>query len=151
LSFAAELAQVGFGIADTIPMPMVKLGSTMPVAQGMIISQEQRDPFLSSTARLTADAPFQVLSDGVYMYVFRQSISDAGDPNAVLVAGPNGEPIPLVPATLLVDRFVLVGAQLEPVREVRFQRSRSKTHPQSGKDSLGAADLDHNPFYEPTQ
>jgi hypothetical protein len=51
----------------------------------------------------------------------------------------------------LVDRFVLSGAELKTKMEARFQRSRSKTHPQSRKDSLGARDMDDNPFSEPTQ
>jgi hypothetical protein len=34
---------------------------------------------------------------------------------------------------------------------VRFQRSRSKTRPESRKDSLGAKDMEDNPFFEPTQ
>ena len=63
----------------------------------------------------------------------------------------NGRPVPLVGGTLLVDRFVLVGDELQPKLEVRFKRSRSKSRPQSSKDSLGAADLEGRPFVEPTQ
>jgi hypothetical protein len=59
--------------------------------------------------------------------------------------------VPIVNSTLLVDRFVLSGIELQPKMEVRFQRSRSKTRPQSRKDGLGAKDLDGNPFLEPTQ
>ena len=36
--------------------------------------------FLSSTARLTAAVPFQVLSDGRYLYVLRQAIADPTAP-----------------------------------------------------------------------
>ena len=54
-------------------------------------------------------------------------------------------------APLLVDRFVLVGTQLQPKREVRYQRSRSRTRPAGRTDSLGAADLNKVPFVEPTQ
>ena len=52
----------------------------------------------------------------------------------------NGE-VPVVNSTLLLDRFVLVGNTLEPKREVRYQRSRHKTRPQSDKDSLNALDM----------
>ncbi|RMF63705.1 MAG: hypothetical protein D6742_16795, partial [Cyanobacteria bacterium J069] len=41
--------------------------------------------------------------------------------------------------------------QLKLKMEVRFRRSRSKTRPQSTKDSLGARDMEDNPFFEPTQ
>ncbi|GAA0279195.1 hypothetical protein GCM10009527_089440 [Actinomadura nitritigenes] len=163
LGFATELARVGFGAADQTPIP----------AQG-------DDAFASSTARLTAAAPFQVLSDGRYVYVFRQAITDPShdalrDAKAVLAApqpepaaaaaarevvadhdnmvfadGPDG-PVPLVDGRLLVDRFLLVGEELRPKRQVRFVRSRSATRPLSGTDSLGAADLDGRPFVEPTQ
>ncbi len=103
------------------------------------------DYFRSTTARLSADAPFQALSDGQYVYIFRQAIG-AGHASIVLKNG-----VPLVNSTLLVDRFVMVGSKLTPKMEGRFQRSRSRVRPASRKDSLGAADLDGNPFFEPTQ
>lgn len=72
-----------------------------------------------------------------------------------LVRDEQGAFVPTVDRTLLADRFVLLadgdGHRLEPKREVRFQRSRSKTRPRSRKDSLGALDMDKKPFYEPTQ
>ncbi len=189
LTFANEITHVGYGIADQAALPVVKLGSTTPVAAGVAVRDDERDPFLSSTARLTAAVPFQVLSDGRFVYVLRQSIADpspaaldaahatladphaaAGDiaaarevvtdheqmvyvldDNARPVLDLDGRPVPLVAGTLLVDRFVLVGDQLQPKLEVRFKRSRSKTRPQSSKDSLGAADLEGRPFVEPTQ
>ena len=60
LRFATEIAQVGFGIADQRAMPRVRKGSTQPAQN---IPDDELDPFLSSTARLTADAPFAVISD----------------------------------------------------------------------------------------
>ena len=54
-------------------------------------------------------------------------------------------------SVLLVDRFILSGTVLLNKREVRYQRSRNKYQPQSRKDSLGAKDMEKNPFYEPTQ
>jgi len=50
-----------------------------------------------------------------------------------------------------VDRFLLVGRKLESKLEVRFQRSRRRGGLQNKKDTLGARDLDGNPFVEPTQ
>src|SRR5262249_14131678 len=74
-------------------------------------------------------------------------LDDAGRP----VLDLNGRPVPLVAGTLLVDRFVLVGDELQPKLEGRFKRSRSKPRSQSSKASLGAADLEGRPFVEPTQ
>ncbi|NJR52370.1 MAG: hypothetical protein HC780_25145 [Leptolyngbyaceae cyanobacterium CSU_1_3] len=116
------------------------------------------DRFRSSTARLTADAPFQVMSDGQYVYLFRQAIA-ANHPDILHkrdregreVGDATGNLIPIVNSTLLVDRFVLAGTDLVQKREVRFRRSRSRTRPQSNKDTLGATDLEDKPFYEPTQ
>ncbi|GAA1280508.1 hypothetical protein Psi02_67520 [Planotetraspora silvatica] len=164
LAFPSELARVGYGVAEQVQMP----------ASGA-------DTFMSSTARLTAAVPFQVLSDGRYLYVLRQAVVEPS-PEALLashgmLAGPAADPaavaaarevvvdhenmvyaanasdgsVPVVDGRLLVDRFLLVGTELRPKREVRFKRSRSRTRPQSGKDSLGAEDLERRPFIEPTQ
>src|ERR1700722_1356558 len=160
LEFATELAQVGLAVADQVELPLVRKGNPAPVPAGTPVSASEIDPVLSTTARFTADAPFQVLSDDVHLYVFRISITPEGDPDRIVyerqpdgtpVLDAAGKPVPLVNGTLLVDRYVLVGTQLQPTREVRFQRSRSRTRPQSSKDSLGATDLDNRPFVEPTQ
>jgi PKD repeat protein len=164
LEFPKEIAEVGFGVADQRLLPTVKKGSRDPVAPGTILAANEEDTFLSRTARLTADAPFQVMSDGRCIYVFRQAIPK-GHPDEVTVIGPEDKDVPIVDSTLLVDRFVLSGAsitaaspdaaapdpQLKLKMEVRFRRSRSKTRPQSTKDSLGARDMEDQPFFEPTQ
>ncbi|MGH7594862.1 MAG: LamG-like jellyroll fold domain-containing protein [bacterium] len=158
LIFSNEIAEVGFGVADQTLLPTYQKGSRAPVDPGTRLDNRDKDFFLSTTARLTADAPFQALSDGRYVYIFRQAIAAnhadivfKRDKDGNLVKDKDGNPVPLADATLLVDRFVLVGTRLEPKLEVRFQRSRSKTRPQSRKDSLGAKDLDGNDFFEPTQ
>ena len=138
VSFPREIADVGFAIADQVLLPIVRTGSAEPVDPGVPVADEEIDPFLSSTAQLTADAPFQVLSDGSAVYLFRQSTS--AESESALVDG-----------NLLADRFLLVGTELVPKREVRFQRSRSRTRPASNTDSLGAVDLEGRPFLEPTQ
>ncbi len=165
LIFANEIAEAGFGVADQTILPVYKKDSAMPEAAGAILPAPEKpeastfDYFLSTTARLSADAPIQALSDGQYLYLFRQAIArtdaamvfkrdkDGGGE----IKDKAGQRVPLVDGTLLVDRFMLVGGQLKPKMEVRYQRSRSKTRPQSRKDSLGAKDLDGNFFYEPTQ
>ncbi|MBK9335254.1 MAG: hypothetical protein IPM98_01200 [Lewinellaceae bacterium] len=158
LLFPNEIAETGFGIADQTLLPTYQNGSPTPAKPGARLAPRDIDFFRSTTARLSADAPFQVLSDGQSVYLFRQAI-DANHPDQIFkqdktgkpVLDSAGKPVPLVDATLLVDRFVLVGAILEPRLEIRFQRSRSKTRPASRKDNLGAKDLDGNDFYEPTQ
>ncbi len=83
-----------------------------------------------------------MLSDGKYIYVFRQSI--AGN-------DPKNENPAIVNNTLLVDRFILSGTTLKLSREIRYQRSRHKTEPASRKDTLSAVDVEGKPFYEPTR
>jgi hypothetical protein len=162
LIFANEIAEVGFGVADQTVLPVFKNGASQPEGEGTPLppgKPNEYDYFKSTTARFTADAPFQVLSDGRYVYVFRQAISkdhewmlyiDA-DGNVLVEKNQSTNCIHLVNSTLLVDRFLLVGNTLTPKMEVRYQRSRSKTRPASRKDSLGVKDLDGNIFYEPTQ
>ncbi|WP_017299436.1 LamG-like jellyroll fold domain-containing protein [Nodosilinea nodulosa] len=164
LEFPKEIAEVGFGLADQLLLPTVKKGSRDPVDPGAVVADNEEDKFLSRTARLTADAPFQAMSDGRFVYVFRQAIA-AGHPDQITVEGPDQTRVAIVDSTLLVDRFVLSGAsastapagqaapapQLKLNMEVRFRRSRSKTRPQSTKDSLGARDMQDQPFFEPTQ
>lgn len=145
LPFPKEITQVGFSVVNVTPMPLVKKGNAQPVAPSIQLKPEEVDSFLSTTARLSADAPFQVISDGKNICVFRQAIAK-NDPTQVKM----GETA-IVDSTLLLDRFVLVGNTLEPKREVRYQRSRHKTRPLSDKDSLNAIDMEGNPFIEPTQ
>ncbi|MFI8405132.1 LamG domain-containing protein [Streptomyces sp. NPDC085463] len=145
-------------------MPVVKAGGTAEVRPQELFGAET-DPFLSTTARLTEAAPIQVVSDGRYVLVFRQSIAsghgdavyrmagnalsgDAARSNYVLAGGAK---VPAADASLLCDRFVLVGSKLKPVVEARYQRSRSKYTPAAGgSDTLGTRDMDGKQFYEPT-
>src|SRR3954452_19490579 len=121
LRFPSELALAGFGAAEQTLLPAIRKSTRKPVADRTLLSDEDTDFFQSSTARLTADVPFQVVSDGDVLHVFRQSVG-ADHPDALKTA----EGVAMVDSSLLVDRFILVGgAQLTPKREVRFQRSRS--------------------------
>jgi hypothetical protein len=73
---------------------------------------------------------FQVYSDGDYVYIFRASAY----------------------GTVYVNRFVLVpgSTSLQPKWETRFQRSRKKDIPASGKDTVSFKDMDGQVFQEPT-
>ncbi|MFJ4771103.1 LamG-like jellyroll fold domain-containing protein [Streptomyces uncialis] len=163
--FPDELVTVGYSVVDATAMPVVKKGGRTEAGAGEELAQEETDRFLSTTARLSADAPFQVISDGTHVVLLRQAIG-ASDPDAVFklmngaASGNTARTdfqlagtakLPVVADTLLCDRFLLVGNVLKPVPEVRFKRSRHKTRPASVKDSLGATDMDGKPFHEPTQ
>jgi len=168
LQFPTEIGQVGYSIIGTTSMPIVKKGSRGEAQPGDL-RPEEIDPFLSTTARLTADAPFQALSDEKYIYLFRQSVDAAHSDNVCIQTSndrasgtdqqqnarlyqrsTSGQLIPVVQNTLLVDRFVLVGTELKLKQEVRYKRSRHKTKPLNSKDTLGAEDMENNPFFEPT-
>ncbi|MEU1508422.1 LamG-like jellyroll fold domain-containing protein [Kitasatospora sp. NPDC005748] len=164
LAFPRELAEVGYAVVGATAMPTVKRGGAEAGPDDRPTAAET-DSFLSSTARLTADAPFHVVSDGTYLVVLRQSIgathTDAvhkltgggcsGDATRGDYVLSGAKKVPLVRDTLLVDRFLLVDGKLKPVLEVRFKRSRHATRPESAKDSLGTEDMEGRPFHEPTQ
>lgn len=147
LPFPQEIAQLGFAVLGNKPLLLVRRGG-QPVEDLSSVRPDEIDPFLSSTARLTADVSFQALSDEKHVFLFRQSIS-ADHPDMVFVETSDGR-VPVVDSTLLVDRYVLVGTELRPTREVRFRRSRNKSRPQNARDTLGASDMNDQPFFEPT-
>ncbi|MGW4645492.1 LamG-like jellyroll fold domain-containing protein [Kitasatospora sp. NPDC004289] len=164
VAFPREIAEVGYAAVGATAMPTVKRGGAEAGADERPAAAEI-DPFLSSTARLTADAPFHVMSDGTYVVILRQSVGgthpdavyklsgggSSGDPSRTDYVPSAAKKVPLVRDTLLVDRFVLVDGRLKPVLEVRFKRSRHATRPESAKDSLGTEDMEGRPFHEPTQ
>ncbi|MFI0791172.1 LamG-like jellyroll fold domain-containing protein [Micromonospora rubida] len=165
LTFPNEITEVGFGAGETVGVPAVRLGGRAEVGAGTQLQPEELDVFLSTTARLGGQAPFQVVSDGRYLMLFRQSVDEthpdalfrlagggaSADGSRTDYAQAGGARVPVVSRTVLCDRFVQVGATVKPVLEVRYRRSRTKTSPASSGDTLGTRDLDGNPFYEPTR
>ena len=164
LSFPAEIEQVGFAVVNPVQMPTVKKDTRLEASATTTVSPSEADAFLSTTARLTADAPFQVFSDNQHIYVFRQSLAgNHADMVYKLKSGGSSgtetdltkfvtdQKVPLVTETLLVDRFILAGTELKLPREVRFRRSENRTSPASAKDSLGAKDMEGNAFSETTK
>ncbi|WP_406553033.1 LamG-like jellyroll fold domain-containing protein [Streptomyces sp. YS-3] len=164
LVFPRELAEVGYAVVGATAMPTVKRGGAEAATDERPTTGEI-DPYLSTTARLTADAPFHVLSDGTYVVVLRPSVGEthpdavykltgggcSGDASRTDYVLSGGKKVPMVRDTLLCDRFLLVDGKLKPVLEVRYKRSRHATRPESAKDSLGTEDMEGKPFYEPTQ
>ncbi len=141
--FPNEFATVGFRLA-LHQMPLYRKTSDEAVTDGSFVDEKEKDFFRSTTARLTALAPFQVLSDGKHIYMFRQSVAGEDADNVEVDA------VPLVNNTMLVDRFVFSAGILKPKREVRFQRSRNKDLPASRKDTLNTEDMEKTAFFEPT-
>jgi hypothetical protein len=166
LTFPGEIVDVMPPVTTSIVLPTVERG-TRTETQPDLLAADEVDQFLSTTARLTAATRLQVVSDGRYLYVFRQSIA-ATDGDAIFKltgGGWSGNPsrndyaqstsagapkIAAADSSLLCDRYVLGGSQLFPVVEVRYQRSRSKFAPASGGDTMGTRDMEGKFFYEPT-
>ena len=88
--------------------------------------------------------------DAVYKLKNGTVSGDSSRPDSDFLLS-DGNRVPITDCTLLCDRFVLSGKFLQPNREVRYQRSRHKTNPANQTDSLGAKDMEGNPFFEPTQ
>ncbi|QLJ02777.1 hypothetical protein HZZ00_18300 [Streptomyces sp. NEAU-sy36] len=164
LPFPSEFVDPYADVPVAYAMPVVKAGGTAEVRPQELFGAET-DPFLSTTARLTALQPIQVVSDGRYILVFRQSIA-AGHGDAVYRTTGNtlsgdvarsdyvtvgGARVTAADSAMLCDRYALVGSKLKPVVEARYQRSRSKYTPAAGgSDTLGTRDMDGKQFYEPT-
>ncbi|KAK0704574.1 hypothetical protein B0H67DRAFT_673739 [Lasiosphaeris hirsuta] len=112
-------------------------------------AETQLHPWFSSTLCLTDDVPnFEVLSDGKYIYLFRQAISaTAALSNKHLSATSIGL---YVDGNILCDRFLLSGGILTSPLEVRYRRSGQKTLPLNERDTLGVRDINDAFFYEPT-
>lgn len=156
LVFPTEIVDVGAETPQVAVMPIVKKLGSAEVSPSEKLLPGEEDPFLSTTARLTSEFPIQVVSDGRYLLVFRQSVA-AGAAGSVyetttgrLTGDATGGKAAKADAALLCDRFVLVGAELKPVVDVRYQRSRSRILPASGGDTLGTRDMEGRLFYEPT-
>lgn len=75
-------------------------------------------------------APFDVLSDGTWIYVFRQSLD----------------------RSIYVNRFAYdeTTGRLEPAWDVRFRRSRKADIPLDRRDTLGSMDMNGDRFIEAT-
>ncbi|KAI8296803.1 hypothetical protein K4K56_000075 [Colletotrichum sp. SAR 10_98] len=149
LQFSSEVRVVG---EDAIPV--YQIPAVDRSYRKVIRSQSQKqklDQWLSSSLCLMNQKvfDFQVLSDGRYIYVFRQSASaEAEWPNQFMSESHDGKPP--VDNNLLCDRFALVGSTLSQPLETRYQRSRQEQIPLNEQDTLRVKDINDEPFYEPT-
>ncbi|KAI8316376.1 hypothetical protein K4K61_007280 [Colletotrichum sp. SAR11_59] len=149
LQFSSEVRVVGEEAIPVYQIPAVDRSYRKVIRSQ---SQKQKlDQWLSSSLCLMNQKvfDFQVLSDGRYVYVFRQSASaEAEWPNQFMSESHDGKPP--VNNNLLCDRFALVGSTLSQPLETRYQRSRQKQIPLNEQDTLRVKDINDEPFYEPT-
>ncbi|MFC9249811.1 LamG-like jellyroll fold domain-containing protein [Amycolatopsis thailandensis] len=156
--FPREIAKAGYAALGADSLPRVRSGGREEASPGDVVPDDEIDPFLSATGRLTAGEAFQAVSDGRHIFLFRQAI--AADHADAVFRGAGGEltgtasegavAVAVASDALLCDRFVLAAGELRPVPEVRYRRSKHRTRPASTKDTLGVADMNGEPFHEPT-
>ena len=148
LHFSSEIRVVG---EEAVPVyqipPLDRTHSSINAAD----QPEKLDLWLSTSLGLMDPevTNFEVLSDGRYIYLFRQSraVSDKF-PNQLMAKGE--KELPPIDGNLLCDRFNLVGSNLGKTLEVRYRRSRQKRFPLNDSDTLAVRDINDVPFYEPT-
>ncbi|MDE1463460.1 LamG-like jellyroll fold domain-containing protein [Spartinivicinus poritis] len=147
LPFPAEITEVGFLAGNNFTMTKVTTSQLVAHETHGLSGEEQQAlaSWKSSTGALTAQAPFKALSDGKHIFIFRQALHGT-DTNV-----PSRNNRAVVDSTLLADRFVMVGSQLNLKRETRYQHSRKKLIPDNSKDARDTVDLEGKVFYEPTQ
>ncbi|KAF7534354.1 hypothetical protein G7054_g6291 [Neopestalotiopsis clavispora] len=147
LPFPAEVRVVGEEAVPTYRIPALDR-SGRPV--GSDEAPEKLDMWRSTSLCLTdrETINFEVLSDGRYVYLFRQSAASGSmSDNAFMIQNQGPPP---VNSNLLCDRFTLVGSTLESALEARYKRSGQKRIPLNEQDTLGVRDINDNPFHEPT-
>ena len=148
LGFSSEIRVVG---EEAVPVYQIPALDRTNHSINPADQPEKLDLWLSTSLGLMDPevTNFEVLSDGRYIYLFRQSraISDKF-PNPLMTKGEKG--LPPIDSNLLCDRFNLVGSNLGRTLEVRYRRSRQKRFPLNDSDTLAVRDINDVPFYEPT-
>ncbi|KAL5591214.1 hypothetical protein FOVSG1_010103 [Fusarium oxysporum f. sp. vasinfectum] len=145
LHFSSEVRVVGQEVVPVYEIPSVDCAGQKTEPDRV----EALDTWLSSSLCLMDKEilEFEALSDGRYIYIFRQGLpSSTKYPNKFM------EDIgqPPVDANLLCDRFTLIGKKLSLPLDARYQRSRQKRVPDDENDTLAVKDMNGNAFYEPT-
>ncbi|EQB44946.1 hypothetical protein CGLO_16241 [Colletotrichum gloeosporioides Cg-14] len=149
LNFPSEVRVIGEEAVPVYQIPAVDRSNRKTVRSPT--HGQKLDEWLSSSLCLIDQdvLDFQLLSDGRYVYLFRQSAPmQNGFPNQFMTEGDAGNPP--VDRNLLCDRFILVGSTLNRPLEARYQRSRQKQIPLNDQDTLSVKDINGEPFYEPT-
>jgi hypothetical protein len=149
LSFSSEVRVVGEEAVPVFQIPSVDRGR-----KAVVPGARNQNPWLSTSLGLMDPdvMNYEVLSDGRYVYLFRQSRSkDDPFPTAPgTIDSRSKTQKPPINANLLCDRYNLVGSTLNRSLEVRYRRSRQKRLPLNEQDTLAVQDIDDAFFYEPT-
>lgn len=149
LEFPSEVRVIGEEAIPVYEIPAVDRSNRKAVRERS--QREGLNTWLSSSLCLMDPevTDFQVLSDGRYVYLFRQGASATSEsPNPYMTENKAGKPP--VDGNLLCDRFKLVGTTLSQPLEARYQRSRQKQIPLNEQDTIRARDINDQNFYEPT-
>lgn len=148
LRFSSEIRVVG---EEAVPVYQIPPLDHTHRSINAADQPEKLDLWLSTSLGLMDPevTNFEILSDGRYIYLFRQSraVSDKF-PNQLMAKGE--KELPPIDGNLLCDRFNLVGSNLGKTLEVRYRRSRQKRFPLNDSDTLAVRDINDVPFYEPT-
>ncbi|WXC47668.1 hypothetical protein QX201_007382 [Fusarium graminearum] len=144
LPFPSEVRVVGEEAIPNWSVPPVDTGGVACAPE----PREKLDFWLSTTLSFTENVPdFEVLSDGKYIYLFRQGIQDETLSPGSVSKNNIGH---YVNGNLLCDRYILSGGVLTRPLEVRYRRSGQKSLMLNDRDTLGVSDINDNFFYEPT-
>ena len=148
LVFANEVRVVGEEAVPAYQIPMVDQNNRKlrPSEVG------KRDPWRSTSLCLMNPdvSHFEVLSDGKYIYLFRQGSEQfVTSPNDFMTEESETGLAP-VDGHLICDRFTWVGRVLQQALEARYKRSGQKRVPLNEQDTLGVRDMNDKPFFEPT-
>jgi hypothetical protein len=150
LRFSSEIRVVGEEAVPCFQIPAIDR-TRRSVARDQT---EKLDPWLSTSLGLMDPdvTHFELLSDGRYVYLFRQSRneSDTFPSEFGKTDTRTFDQKPPINSNLLCDRFNLVGTTLTRSLEVRYRRSRQKRLPLNDRDTLAVQDIDDVPFFEPT-
>ena len=99
-----------------------------------------------ATTPTPANAPFRVVSDDKYLYIYRLSTDGTLYLNRfVLIEAPAQPEIPGRTSPQVSAQFVM-----QPAWELRYQRSGLRDTPAGPDDVLAYRDMNGNPFIEPT-
>ncbi|KAJ4316693.1 hypothetical protein N0V84_007741 [Fusarium piperis] len=123
LQFPSEFRVVGEEAVPVYEIPAVDRSSRKAIRA--LSQKDKLNTWLSSSLCLMDPevTDFQVLSNGRYVYLFRQGASAAkASPSPYMTDNEAGKPP--VDGNLLCDRFTLVRTTLSQPLEARYQRSR---------------------------
>ncbi|KAK0567440.1 hypothetical protein OC844_000238 [Tilletia horrida] len=149
LSFPYEVVEAGAEAAPPLTLDIygqsnvvIPLGATRQNFPENLIDQYRSTTACLSPRPTTDDRElFKLVSDGTYLYLFRQSGDGSQTEGGIMHD--------VLRNTILCDRFVVLGDLITNKIETRFQRSRLYSA-LGAKDVKSTTDMNGVPFVEPT-